>query len=130
MAMPLLLMISVVENLNGNFFVDQIGKLTAIARCFYQMIIDPMVISTAGLSHQHTMIFKTMFLQPVLRNLAMRFGSRGKEKDDVALVIPVVQCCECIRIYFCCAHSFGFLIWYVVANRTININQVIFDTWR
>ena len=70
---------------------DQIGKFTLEPGSFYDMIVDPVVITTTGLTKKDTVVFEVVLVEPGFSNRTVVFCSGSKEVDNVPLIIPLIE---------------------------------------
>jgi hypothetical protein len=71
------------------------------------------------------MIFESMAVQPLFCYLTVFIGATGKKEYLMTLVVPVIEDFKCIRIGFNSSHSAGLLIRHIVADSSVNVNQII-----
>lgn len=111
-------------------FDHQIREFAFEAGSANDVVVNPVVIATTGFSKQDTVVFKTVFVQPLFCDFAVRFGAAGEEINNVALIEPTVDHCQSIGVRQHGAHTLWFFVRHVVADGTININEKVFDVGR
>ena len=52
------------------------------------MVVNPMVVASAGFSHKQSMERKSMFRKPVLGNHAVFFGAAREKGDEMSFGMP------------------------------------------
>ena len=106
---------------------DQIGEFTLESGCFYDVVINPVVIATSGFSIQYAVVLEPMPVEPFFRDGAVGFGAGSEKGNDMAFFMPLIDVFECIRIRQASAHSLRFFIGNIITDGSININKKVFD---
>lgn len=84
-----------------------------------------MVIAPSGFPVDHPVVLEPVPVQPFLGNLFMFQGPGREEVDVVPLIEPAIKYLQGIGIGLACGHALRFLIWDVVCNGPIDVDEVI-----
>ena len=118
---------SLLEDLNRLLAGSKVRELAFEAGSPYDVIVDPVVITSTRLTHQKTMEFESMLIQPNGGYLPMLFSATCEHGNDVTFVKPFVQYFKCVRVRFTGRHALRFLVRDIITDGTIDINQVVLD---
>ena len=83
----------IVKHFYGFFSEDKIGEFAFVAGGFYDVIVYPMIVASAGFAKDDAVILKAELFEPLLGNFAVCFGTRGEKVNHVTFVIPFVYLC-------------------------------------
>lgn len=86
------------EHLNFMGAHHQVCKLSLEAGSLHDVVINPMVVTAARFVEQKTVVTESVFAQPFLGDLAVLFCTGGEECDEMALIKPLVDDSQGIRI--------------------------------
>lgn len=115
------------EHFDFVFFHYQVRELAFEARCLDNVVVNPVVVTAPRLAEKNAMVFETILIEPLFRDLAVFFGPGSKISDDVSFLVPFVEDAEGIRIRQYGNHPFWLLVGNVITNGSVDIYQEILD---
>ena len=65
----------IVKHFYGFFSEDKIGEFAFIAGGFYDVIVYPMIVASAGFAKDDAVILKAVLFEPLLGNFPVCFGT-------------------------------------------------------
>ena len=65
----------IVKYFYGLFFENEIGEFAFVAGGFYDVIVYPMIVASAGFAKDDAVILKAVLFEPLLGNLTVCFGA-------------------------------------------------------
>lgn len=113
------------ENLDFCFCLHEVAECSLVASSPHDVVVNPVIISTARLAHEQPMVKKSVLIQPRLGHCAMLFCTRSEKCDDVPVCVPLIQCLQSIRKRHASGHALRLLIGYVVCDCSVNVNHII-----
>ena len=117
----------VVEDLYLHVALHQVRELGRVPRGAHHVVVYPVVVATAGLSHQQRVVQEPLLAQPRFGDSPVVFGPRGEEAYLVTLVEPAVDCLHGIEVGLCDRHPLRLLVGNVLSHRTVYVDEVVLD---
>ena len=106
---------------------DEFGEFALELRRADDVVVYPVIVAAAGLLEDDAVIFEAVLGEPFLRYLAMRFGARCEERDDVAFVMPVVHDSARIGENGGRLHALRLFVRNIFADRPIDVDEIVLD---
>jgi hypothetical protein len=91
------------------------------------MVVNPMVVASAGFAHEQPVVGESMVGKPLLGNHSVFFSPAREEGYDLSLCVPRFNRFKCVRVNVGGRHALWFLVRNIVANGSVNVDEVVFD---
>lgn len=91
------------------------------------MVIYPMVVTASGFVHEQSMVLEAPALEPGFGDIPQILRSARKKGDNMSFIIPAVAGFQGIGVMSAVFHALRLLVGYVIADGSIDVDQVIFD---
>jgi len=91
------------------------------------MVINPMVVTASGFVHKQTVVLEAPALEPGFGDFPQILRSARKKGDNMPFIVPAVAGFQGIGVMSAVFHALRLLVGYVIADGSIDVDQVIFD---
>lgn len=97
---------------------------------FDRMIVDPVIVATAGLVHEKRVVFEAMLLEPSNGHFLMLAGCARSEKcNPVPCFEKFINTFPRTFVRETCLHPLRLFVWHIVGNCPIDIDEIVHDAF-
>jgi hypothetical protein len=90
------------------------------------MVVNPMVVASAGFAHEQPVVGESMVGKPLLGNHSVFFSAAREKGNEVSFGVPRFNRFKRVRVNVGGRHALWFLVRNIVANGSVNVDEVVF----